>query len=101
MSEIPEKPVVMTQGNTLTGMEESRAESLLAAPAGYTAWRASAEKRLEKMQDESREHRRQLSRLDGEINDLLGVMGNGASGGTAWMRHNDQAHLQPGERAND
>lgn len=56
---------------------------------GYAAWLEDAKKRLEKLNAERWEHRRELCRLNDEIHDLLHVMGNGAAGGTAWTLHND------------
>ena len=65
---------------------------LLARPTGYAAWRAEAEKRHDDLYRQLHERQAEASKLWRQIIDLQEVMGNGASGGTAWMRHIDQTH---------
>lgn len=63
------------------------------APAGgYTAWRANAETRLAHLNRCRWSHEQAIRELDREIETLEETMGNGASGGTAWMRHNAGTH---------
>lgn len=54
----------------------------------YLEWRERADVRLADMTRHYWEHRHAAEKLDEEIHNLQRVMGNGASGGTAWTLHN-------------
>jgi len=55
--------------------------------SNYDEWRALAEAHLVELERQWSKHKDMARRLDGEIQDLRRVMGNGASGGTAWTLH--------------
>lgn len=69
-----------------TPSPKQNAATFAAAP-GYAAWRALAETRHAEMMGQYWKLKCELSKLSDEINDLAHVMGNGASGGTAWTLH--------------
>lgn len=68
-------------------------EKAEASALAYAAWRDVAERRLDDLVSRYWEKRAALDKLNCEISDLRHVMGNGASGGTAWQLPCNQTKL--------
>ena len=84
---MPDITKMMDYGTAVQAFREREKEAAGSLVPDYAAWRESAEIQLDHLQRCRYAHEEAISQLSRQIEELENVMANGASNGTAWLRH--------------